>query len=165
MIDRFNYIVVTFFYIGRMPFLQGTLASFFSCLVIYFFFIFLVPSFYLQISVLIMLLFIAFLSIKRYQLKSNHYDPPEIVIDEVCGMMISILFFNYLNDLANSFSSEHIRYLITAFITFRILDGVKPSFIYRIQLRNSVSSILLDDVLCGLLTLLIVSTLKLSSII
>ena len=47
------------------------------------------------------------------------------------------------------------KYFIIAFILFRVFDYFKPSIIYRFEIDKKYSSILVDDVLAGLITLLI----------
>ncbi len=67
------------------------------------------------------------------------------VIDEVVGMMIS-LFLIPKTILAYSL----------AFILFRALDIFKPSIIYRSQNFGYGIGIMLDDIIAGIITLLII---------
>jgi len=77
--------------------------------------------------------------------KNKNSDPGFIVIDEVVGMMISL----YL--LPKFFST----YLL-AFILFRFFDILKPSIIYRSQNLKFGTGIMMDDIISGILSLLIV---------
>ena len=77
--------------------------------------------------------------------QSNEKDPSYIVIDEVVGMMISL----YL--IPKFFSA----YLL-AFIIFRFFDILKPSIIHRIQNLGYGIGIMMDDIISGILSLLIV---------
>ncbi len=67
-------------------------------------------------------------------------DSTHIVIDELCGYMISVIFI-----------PKSIGYLIAAFILFRIFDIFKPPPIRAIE-RNvpGGAGIMLDDVLAGI---------------
>lgn len=164
MIDKLNFIIVSFFYIGSIKKLQGTAASLFLCIMWYLFILVANPPFLFQIFILISVLLSAYFSIEKYQKGSNENDPPEIVIDEVCGMMISLMCMNVEKGVV-FFNYNDILYLLVAFLIFRVLDALKPSFIYRVQLNNSNLSILLDDVLCGIITLIIMLSLKMNFIL
>ena len=94
------------------------------------------------------LFFLSWYIVVKYQIGSSDPDPKEIVIDEVLGTFICLL--------ALPISSNPIMYLITSFILFRILDYFKPSIIYRFQRQNTNLSIILDDIMASLFTLLIV---------
>ena len=102
------------------------------------------------------LFFVSYYVITKFQIGSKDPDPREIVIDEVLGTLVSLI------GLPIFFSMS---YIVIAFILFRILDYFKPSIIYRIQIKNTNTSIILDDVVAGLITLLIVVSLGLNGII
>ena len=92
----------------------------------------------------------------EYQVNAIDPDPKEIVIDEVLGAFICLLGL--------PISSNPIIYLTASFIIFRILDYFKPSIIYRFQMQNTDLSIILDDVMASLLTLLIVLSLDINGL-
>ena len=71
-------------------------------------------------------------------------DPQHIVIDEAIGMWISILFL------------DNIMFIVLAFILFRLLDILKPSIIYYSQFLKGPYGILMDDILSGIITALII---------
>jgi phosphatidylglycerophosphatase A len=66
-------------------------------------------------------------------------DPSRVVIDEVAGMCISLLFVPVA-----------IKYIITALVLFRFFDIVKPLFIKKIEKFPGGWGIMLDDVLAGI---------------
>jgi phosphatidylglycerophosphatase A len=67
-------------------------------------------------------------------------DSSHIVIDELCGYLISVLFI-----------PSSIGYLIAAFILFRIFDILKPPPIRKIEkVATGGAGIMLDDVLAGI---------------
>jgi phosphatidylglycerophosphatase A len=67
-------------------------------------------------------------------------DSGHIVIDELCGYMISVLFV-----------PKSGVYLIAAFVLFRIFDIIKPPPIRRIEkFVPGGAGIMLDDVLAGI---------------
>ena len=161
--NKINNLIVTFFNVGYFKFFSGTFASLIGGIVIYIVLIKLNPSILLQCIFLLLLIFIAHITINNYQLKSNHSDPKEVVIDEVVGIYISLMFFNKIK-IPETITSE-INYFLLCFIFFRIFDGLKPSIIYRIQIQNTNSSILLDDVCAGCFTLIAMLCLAINNII
>jgi phosphatidylglycerophosphatase A len=65
-------------------------------------------------------------------------DPARVVIDEVSGMCISLLFVPVT-----------LKYVIAALILFRFFDIVKPLYIKKIEKLPGGWGIMLDDVLAG----------------
>jgi phosphatidylglycerophosphatase A len=68
-------------------------------------------------------------------------DPARVVIDEVAGMCISLLFL-----------PARLKYILCAFILFRFFDIVKPLFIRKIEALPAGWGIMMDDVLAGMYT-------------
>ena len=66
-------------------------------------------------------------------------DPARVVIDEVSGMCISLLFV-----------PVSIKYVVCALILFRFFDIVKPLYIRKLEKFPGGWGIMLDDVLAGL---------------
>jgi phosphatidylglycerophosphatase A len=68
-------------------------------------------------------------------------DPARVVIDEVAGMCIGMLFL-----------PVNVKYLLCALILFRFLDIVKPLFIRKLEQLPAGWGIMMDDVLAGVYT-------------
>lgn len=69
-------------------------------------------------------------------------DSSHIIIDELCGYLISVLFI-----------PSRTGYLIAAFILFRIFDILKPPPIKKIEdIFPGGAGVMLDDVLAGIYT-------------
>jgi len=68
-------------------------------------------------------------------------DPPCVVIDEVCGMLLGLLFVPY-----------DIKLVIIAFLIFRILDTLKPFPVGRLERLKGSLGIMTDDLVAGLYT-------------
>lgn len=69
-------------------------------------------------------------------------DSSHIIIDELCGYLISVLFI-----------PSRTGYLIAAFILFRIFDILKPPPIRKIEdIFPGGAGVMLDDVLAGIYT-------------
>ena len=131
----------TFLFSGKSPIAPGTVGSF-AALVFCFFFL---PSYELKLVFIFSFTLLSYITIS-YELKaSKEQDPQHIVIDEVIGMWIALLFM----------PSNNISYMVLAFIIFRFLDILKPSIINRIQNIKGAFGILLDDMACGFITSII----------
>ena len=133
--------VATFFYLGKLPFAPGSWGSLGALLL----WLLLPVTFSVHLSVIIILFVLGVYSSSRMAKYLDDHDPSEVVIDEVVGMGISLFMLPH---------SPGLYFL--AFILFRVFDILKPSFIYRIQNLSGGWGIMLDDVLAGLLTFIIV---------
>ncbi len=76
-------------------------------------------------------------------------DPHPVVIDEVAGYLI-----------AAAYLPAHWIYPVAAFFLFRLFDVWKPSLIGRSQNLPRGWGIMMDDILAGLLTNLILQALR-----
>ena len=135
-------IISTFFYLGKVRFAPGTVASL-ATLIIWNFIT--LDSLLIRLLIALIITFLGFISIKISSSEFKIKDPPEIVIDEVVGMSIPLLFI-----IDNFFLS------IISFILFRILDICKPSIIYYSQSFKGEYGVLMDDILSGLIVALII---------
>ena len=134
--------IATFFYIGKLPFAPGTWGSL-SALVLWYF---LPTSVLIHCSIIITLFIVGVYSSNEVVKEMSISDPPEVIIDEVTGMGISLFL------LPHDF-----RLYIIAFIVFRIFDILKPTFIYRVQFLPGGWGIMIDDVLAGMFTFALVN--------
>jgi len=66
-------------------------------------------------------------------------DPARVVIDEVAGMCISLLFL-----------PVSIKYVLCALILFRFFDILKPLFIRKTETLRGGWGIMMDDVVAGI---------------
>ena len=134
--------VATFFYLGKLPFAPGTWGRL-SALVLWYF---LPTSVLIHCSIIITLFIVGVYSSNEVVKEMSISDPPEVIIDEVTGMGISLFL------LPHDF-----RLYIIAFIVFRIFDILKPTFIYRVQSLPGGWGIMIDDVLAGMFTFALVN--------
>jgi phosphatidylglycerophosphatase A len=74
-------------------------------------------------------------------------DPSKVVIDEVAGMCISMLFI-----------PVQLKYVLTALVLFRFFDIVKPLFIRKMELLPAGWGIMMDDILAGVYTNILLFT-------
>lgn len=137
MILKFNKIIASIFGIG---FLKGggTYAALVTCGGIWLLWqsqAFQNPLYLLIITILITLLGVYV---------SNKVEPDwgedssRVVIDEVAGMLIAMLFI-----------PANIYFLLAGFILFRFFDIVKPLYIRKMEALPSGTGVMMDDVLAG----------------
>lgn len=74
-------------------------------------------------------------------------DSSRVVIDEVAGMMISLLFVPVT-----------LSYIVTGFILFRLLDITKPLLIRKTEMLPGGWGVMMDDILAGVYANLILHT-------
>lgn len=135
--------VSSLFGLGYLSWFPGTLASFLTLPIVWFLTKYI--SFYFLIFLLIFLTFLSFLIIHFALKKIDEKDPQFIVLDEFIGQFIVLLFCD----------QTFIAYTL-AFITFRILDIFKPFPINFFDKLNNSFGVLMDDVVAGLLSGLLV---------
>ena len=133
--NKISQLISTFFYLGKVRYAPGTIASLATFFIWY---SFMPENILLRLLIFLFISIIGFFSIKYSLICYNDKDPQEIVIDEVIGMSLSLLF---LTDLV---------IMSIAFILFRVFDILKPSVIYYSQFYNGAYGIILDDLLAGL---------------
>ena len=137
---NFSLLCSTFFYVGKLKYAPGTMASLITLII----WAVLVPEdLLLRSMIMLLLILIGFISTKISLQSFEEKDPQAIVIDEVIGMSIPLLL---ITDIVG---------MLLAFILFRILDILKPSIIYYSQNYKNEYGILLDDIIAGFCVLLL----------
>jgi phosphatidylglycerophosphatase A len=87
------------------------------------------------------LIILGFLVSGRAERIFNKKDYRGIVIDEVCGMLLSLLFIPY-----------ELKFVIIAFFIFRLMDTVKPYPAGRLQDLKGSLGVMGDDIVAGIYT-------------
>ena len=83
-------------------------------------------------------------------------DPKQIVIDEVLGQAIPIIFIVYLS-LNNLISIDVEIYYLLSFILFRFFDILKPFPVnYFDKNHKNFFGIIMDDIVAGIYTMIII---------
>ena len=159
MIKKINLIFVTFLGTGYIKIASGTFASLITSIIFFYLFRFNISIGYFLILCLIMILVFTYslYAIKTVENEFEQKDAKQIVIDEVIGQSIPILFIEYIIFLQNqSFGADLYLYLMSFFL-FRFFDIFKP-FPIRYFDKNYKNSfgILFDDVLAGIYTLILI---------
>ena len=143
--NLFDSLINTFFLLGRVPVAPGTIGSI-GALIVWFF----IPetSFFVMCYLILSIILLSYFTILDSLKNTDEKDPQHIVIDEVIGMWIALLPLGLHKD--------NTIIIFLAFILFRFFDIIKPSIIYRSQLIREPLGILMDDVIAGIITCLII---------
>ena len=144
MIAQIKKFITTFFCLGYLPLIPGTFGS----VVGLFIYILLKKNFHLLILVHCLRLILGFLLSGQAAKLFKRKDPPQIVIDEINGMLISLLALP--TEGTGIFNDKLI--LITGFAIFRVLDAVKPYPADLLQHREGSLGIMGDDIVAGAYT-------------
>jgi phosphatidylglycerophosphatase A len=129
--------ISTFFYIGYLPIIPGTFGSMAGILLFYL----IKDSLPVYALSTLLLIILGFLVTSEAEKIFNKKDARYIVIDEVCGMLLSLIFVPY-----------NIKLVIIAFILFRIFDSLKPYPAGRFQDLKGSAGVMLDDIIAGVYT-------------
>ena len=130
-------ITTSFFYIGHSPFMPGTLGSL-AGLLIYFVVKDKLPVYAFSIIFLFALgILFSTEAEKIYKRK----DAQMIVIDEACGMMLSLFLVPY-----------NVWIMLSGFILFRVFDILKPPPAKRMEKLTGSMGIMFDDIVAALYT-------------
>ena len=156
----FCWIVSTWFGSGLLPKVPGTWGSLVAIPFAYIISVYTGP--YALLSGIIALFFIGIWTSDKVEKSVQTKDPGFIVVDEVVGQWIALLPLPFLYSFLNPNSFYLYCAIITAvaFIAFRIIDIWKPWPIYYLDKNvHGGYGIMLDDVVAGVYTLIITSSL------
>jgi phosphatidylglycerophosphatase A len=130
-------LISTFFYLGYVPKMPGTAASI-AGVFLYFLFCRDNLAYWFLTGVCVILgLLVCGKAEKVFERK----DPSAIVIDEVAGMLVSLLFLPC-----------DIRIALAAFVLFRFFDILKPFPIKNLQELPGSMGVMSDDLLAAVYT-------------
>lgn len=130
-------LISTFFYTGYLPLIPGTFGSMAGLLVFYL----IKDNAFVLALVTSVILILGFVVTSEAENIFKRKDASCIVIDEVSGMLLSLLFLPY-----------SARIVVIAFFLFRILDTLKPYPAGRLQNIKGSLGIMSDDIVAALYT-------------
>ncbi len=143
---RFSEIIGTMFYIGKIPLAPGTWGSLVALLLWYLIKPKIIDPLFLLITGGLFFIGIAVSEIITREL--HNHDPKEIVIDEWVGMWIALYLVPH-----------SIFWGLVSFLLFRFFDIFKPGPIQIMDDIHSPIGVMLDDVVAGILALLVTQSL------
>ena len=155
MIDKLNFIFVTFFGIGKIKKIPGTFASLFTMLLLFFLFHILNFSPNIILVIIILIFFISLFAVKIYIKDLSNKDPKEVVIDEVIGQSIPLYLYEMSHNIEKD-SIDTLKFYLIIFILFRFFDIAKPFPVnyFDKNFKNSFG-VIMDDVCAGLYVVLV----------
>lgn len=129
--------IVSFFYLGYFPIMSGTIGSL-GGLAVYFF-VKANNMAYIFFMLLVFILGVLFSG--KAEKIYNQKDSGKIVIDEVCGMLLSLFLVPY-----------SIASVILGFFIFRVLDVLKPWPARSMEKLPGAYGVMLDDIAVAVYT-------------
>ena len=145
---NFTKYFATLFGIGFIPLAPGTFGSLFAIL-IWYVFIDLFSIFYF-IALFLFVLSVSFYLTDIYLDNYKKKDPSEVIVDEFLGQSIPLLFIVNFN----------IYEVLIAFVTFRFFDIYKIYPINKIEDLKGSYGVILDDIVAGIYSLIILMLYK-----
>ena len=140
--------LATLFGIGFIPLAPGTFGSLLAIL-IWYVFIDLFSIFYF-IALFLFVLSVSFFLTDIYLDNYKKKDPSEVIVDEFLGQSIPLLFIVNFN----------IYEVLIAFVTFRFFDIYKIYPINKIEDLKGSYGVILDDIVAGIYSLIILMLYK-----
>jgi len=133
-------LIATGFYIGRFKYAPGTVGTLLGVPLVYL----LVYKWWLTLLFGLLLYAVAVWSANYMIELTREEDPEEVVIDEILGYFFSFLLIE-----------PTLKTIAVAFITFRVLDILKPYPIKLFERLPKGHGVVADDVVAGIMNAVI----------
>ena len=154
---KLNVLISTFFGNGYISKIPGTFTSLSTLIILYIFFEILHFNNLNYILILYSIIFFySFYAVMDSETEFDNKDPRQIVIDEVLGQAMPLILIVYLSS-RNLINIPVEIYYFLSFILFRFFDIVKPFPVsYFDKQHKNFFGIIMDDIMAGLYTMLII---------
>ena len=154
---KINVLISTFFGYGYLTKMPGTVTSLVTTIFIYMAYEFLgYNDLKFSIIFFFLLFFYSFYAVKDAESEFKNKDPKQIVIDEVLGQAMPLIFILYLNQ-KNQLSMQIEIYYVLSFVFFRFFDILKPFPVnYFDKNFKNYFGIIMDDIMAGLYSMLLI---------
>ena len=154
---KINVLLSTFFGYGYLTKAPGTIASAVTTIFIYVVYEVLgYTDLKFSIIFFVFLFFYSFYAVKDSEAEFENKDPRQIVIDEVLGQSMPLIFLLYLNK-TNQISISVEAYYIFSFVFFRFFDILKPFPVsYFDKNYKNYFGIIMDDIMAGLYSMIVI---------
>jgi len=127
-------LISTFFFVGYLPRMPGTFASIIAAAIL----LLIGGNTAAYISITLLCMFCGLLVSGHAEKIFARKDASCIVIDEVTGMFLSLLFIPI-----------RLPYVVIAFVIFRLADIIKPYPINKVQKMPGSLGVMCDDILAA----------------
>lgn len=147
----FHIIIASGFGTGFSPYAPGTAGAVLATIVwlILSFFVSSCPLFLITLALVLVFTVLGIWSANVLE-PTWGKDPSRIVVDEMVGVWIALL----------AVDSGNLYYVLLAFVLFRLFDIFKPLGIRRMERLKGGWGVMMDDILAGVYSLLILLVLK-----
>ena len=154
---KINVLLSTFFGYGYLTKAPGTIASAVTTIFIYIAYEVLgYTDLKFSIILFVFLFFYSFYAVKDSEAEFENKDPRQIVIDEVLGQSMPLIFLLYLNK-TNQISISVEAYYIFSFVFFRFFDILKPFPVSYFDINHkNYFGIIMDDIIAGLYSMILI---------
>ena len=154
---KINLLISTFFGYGYLTKMPGTVTSLVTTVFIYIAFEYLgYADLKFALILFTILFFYSFYAVKDSESEFKNKDPRQIVIDEVLGQSMPLIFLIYLNQ-NNQLIMQIEFYYILSFLFFRFFDILKPFPVsYFDKNFKNYFGIIMDDIMAGLYSILLI---------
>ena len=154
---KINVLISTFFGNGYISKIPGTFTSLSTLVILYILFEVLQFKNLNYILILYSIIFFySFYAVMDSETEFENKDPRQIVIDEVLGQAMPLIFIVYLSS-KNLINIPVEIYYLSSFFLFRFFDIVKPFPVsYFDKQHKNFFGIIMDDIMAGLYTILII---------
>ena len=154
---KVNVLLSTFFGYGYLTKVPGTIASAVTTIFIYVVYEVLgYTDLKFSIIFFVFLFFYSFYAVKDSEAEFENKDPRQIVIDEVLGQSMPLIFLLYLNK-TNQISISVEAYYIFSFVFFRFFDILKPFPVSYFDINHkNYFGIIMDDIIAGLYSMILI---------
>ena len=146
--NKFSKYIISLFGIGFVPIAPGTVGSFISII-----FFYLIKDYVSVMDLIFLFCGISLISLIFIEIYSSHIkkkDSSEIVIDEFLGILLIIIFYDFIK-----FTNDLTMFSII-FLLFRFFDILKfyPANVIDKKIKNSFG-VVLDDLVAALYCIII----------
>ena len=154
---KINVLISTFFGNGYISKIPGTFTSLSTLIILYILFEVLQFKNLNYILILYSITFFySFYAVMDSETEFENKDPRQIVIDEVLGQAMPLIFVVYLSS-KNLLDLPIEIYYFLSFILFRFFDIIKPFPVsYFDKKHKNFFGIIMDDIMAGLYTMIII---------
>ena len=154
---KINTLLSTFFGCGYFTKIPGTVSSLATTIIIYIVYEHLgYKDLKYSIIIFITLFLYSFYAVKDAESEFKNKDPRQIVIDEVLGQSMPLIFLLYLNQNNQLIFQVEIYYALS-FLFFRFFDIIKPFPVsYFDKNFKNFFGIIMDDIMAGLYSMLLI---------
>ena len=154
---KINILISTFFGYGYLTKIPGTVTSLVTTIFIYIAYEYLgYADFKFSVIFFLLLFFYSFYAVKDSESEFKNKDPRQIVIDEVLGQAMPLIFLLYLNQ-KNQLGLQIEIYYFLSFLSFRFFDIIKPFPVsYFDKNFKNYFGIIMDDIMAGFYSMLVI---------